>query len=272
MVTYEWDASLYERLGAPQLALAQDLIARIPKDIAGNIIDAGCGNGLVTEALLHARPQCTVLAIDSSSTMLEKAKHRLSRHKGRVELMQADLQHFVRPDSAECVFSNATLHWVAHHEPMFHNFFASLHPGGALVAQFACCGPRTQPFAEKMDAITRRPPFARYFEGWHWSVGDITEARERTVLTMAGFEAIDIQVKFTQMPFGPEDLPAFMQNIVLHEHSARLPTAHLRDMFTRAGIEASAETHGPGGLGYESLVCYAHRPSVGELGQMATAS
>ncbi len=272
MATYDWDATLYERLGAPQLELAQALFSRIRTDITGSIVDAGCGNGLVTEALLRARPQCTVLAVDSSSTMLEKAKHRLIHHKGRVELVQADLQHFVRPDSAECIFSNATLHWVAHHEPMFCNFFASLQPGGALVAQFACCGPRTQPFADKIADVTRQDKFARYFEGWHWTVADITESRERTALTMAGFEDIDIQVHFTRMLFGPADLPAFMQNIVLHEHSARLPNQRLRDAFTRAGIEASAQVHGEGGLGYESLICVAHRPSIGEFGQLMTAS
>ena len=257
---YEWDATLYDRLGEPQLQLARDLLRHLPQKAGARLLDAGCGNGRVTQALLEAFPEASVLAVDSSESMLRQARERLQHYAGRVEFVQADLQTFVRPNYADCVFSNATLHWVADHTQLFSNLHTTLRPGGKLVAQFACCGERTRVFADKMETLMQTRSWAARFVGWQWSINTISAQREHQALAAAGFADIGVQEAYTPMQFTSNDLFAFMQNVVLHEHIARLTSSTDRAAFTHACIAAHAEIHGDGILGYESVICSAQRP------------
>ena len=49
----------------------------------------------------------------------------------------ADLSALPFQQTLDVVFSTATFHWVLDHDRLFANLFASLRPGGILVAQ---CG------------------------------------------------------------------------------------------------------------------------------------
>src|SRR2546428_764624 len=93
--TRRWDGRSYDRISAPMEALGRGVLERL--DLRGDetVLDAGCGSGRITQALLERLPRGRVIAVDASSSMLAAASERLAqaRHANdeRLELRLGDL-------------------------------------------------------------------------------------------------------------------------------------------------------------------------------------
>ncbi|MGJ3245626.1 MAG: class I SAM-dependent methyltransferase [Elainellaceae cyanobacterium] len=57
------------------------------------IADLGCGDGVISEAILTHYPDSRVVAIDFSEPMLHQAQQRLAPFADRVDILHADLGH-----------------------------------------------------------------------------------------------------------------------------------------------------------------------------------
>jgi trans-aconitate 2-methyltransferase len=90
----------------------------------------------VTRLLAERWPQARVTGIDSSAAMLAKARAAVPG-AARVEWREADLAAWaVAPaQTADLVFSNATLHWLDDHATLFPRLLAAVAPGGTLAVQ-----------------------------------------------------------------------------------------------------------------------------------------
>ena len=89
MQARDWDGASYDRISAPQEALGRAVLARMHLRGDETVLDAGCGSGRVTEALLERLPRGRVIAVDASPSMVEQARRRLGAR--RVEIHQMDL-------------------------------------------------------------------------------------------------------------------------------------------------------------------------------------
>ena len=69
----EWAAADYERISGLQLAMAEEVLARLDLDGASHILDVGCGNGKITAEIAERVPHATVLGVDPSHEMVEFA-------------------------------------------------------------------------------------------------------------------------------------------------------------------------------------------------------
>jgi methylase of polypeptide subunit release factors len=56
------------------------------------ILDLGCGTGSLSEVILEAFPECTLIGVDLDQSLLALAKSRLSRFGQRVNLICDDLR------------------------------------------------------------------------------------------------------------------------------------------------------------------------------------
>src|SRR5439155_23661341 len=134
-----WDGSSYDRISAPMESLGREVLARL--ELRGDelVVDAGCGSGRITEALLARLPRGRVIAVDGSASMIEAAARRLAPAvaEGSVELRQLDLLELELEQRADALLSTATFHWIADHDRLFARLHSALRPGGRLVAQ---CG------------------------------------------------------------------------------------------------------------------------------------
>src|SRR5918997_7208165 len=130
----DWDAATYERLSAPIEAMGRDVLSRL--ELAGDetVLDAGCGTGRVTAALVERLPRGRVIAVDGSRAMVEEARRRLP---ASVDVLQADLLELELEELVDAIVSTATFHWIGDHDRLFARLRESLRPGGRLVAQ---CG------------------------------------------------------------------------------------------------------------------------------------
>jgi len=136
-VPRDWDATTYDRIADPQFRWGVAVVERMDLADGETVLDAGCGSGRVTEALLERFPQANVVALDGSPSMLEQARARLEPFADRVAFVEADLHEPLPVDPVDAVFSTATFHWIQDHDTLFARMYAALVDGGRFEAQ---CG------------------------------------------------------------------------------------------------------------------------------------
>ncbi len=88
MPVREWDGASYDRISGPMEALGRAVLDRL--QLAGDeiVLDAGCGSGRVTEALIERLPRGHVVAFDASPSMVRVARERLG---DRAPVCEGDL-------------------------------------------------------------------------------------------------------------------------------------------------------------------------------------
>ncbi len=74
------------------------------------ILELGVGTGLLAQELLRAFPKARLTAIDFSPKMIERASKKLSRFKGRLELVEGDFYETPFPRGQELVISSYAIH------------------------------------------------------------------------------------------------------------------------------------------------------------------
>ena len=224
MPVREWDGNSYDRISATMEALGMDVLDRLELDGDELALDAGCGSGRVTAALIERLPRGRVIGVDESPSMLEAARARLGPD---VELRVADLLELEVDEPLDAILSTATFHWIADHERLFRRLRAALRSGGRLVAQ---CGGQgnIDGLRAKAGLVRDRPPYAEHFAGWEppWNYAAAKRTQER--LLAAGFSAAECWL--TPAPREPDHPREFLATIVLGPHVQQLP-AELREPY-----------------------------------------
>jgi trans-aconitate 2-methyltransferase len=212
-----WHGAAYDRLSTPMEAMGREVLERLTLRGDETVIDAGCGSGRVTEALLARLPRGRVIGVDGSSSMIDAARERLG---DRVELHVADLTSFDLGLRADAILSTATFHWIADHDALFRRLHAHLRPGGALVAQCGAVGNIASVHAAARAAMAV-DPYAPHFDGWRgpWNFAGPPETERR--LRAAGFA--QARASLMERDVTPEDAHAYLSEINLGAHLGRLP-------------------------------------------------
>lgn len=111
----------------------------------GRVLDAGCGPGLVSEALLRAG--CRVHGVDLSAEMIARARQRCAPHGERASFEQKSLFD----PSLTGPFDGAISRFVLHHTPdpiaFLRRQVELLRPGGIVTA----CDHTTDPDDARAD-------------------------------------------------------------------------------------------------------------------------
>ena len=217
MTRPDWDARTYDRIADPMHRWGVAVLDRLPLTGTERVLDAGCGSGRVTEALLERLPNGNVVALDASPAMLDEARRRLARFGDRVAFVEADLgQPLPLTAPVDAILSTATFHWVPDHDALFHNLAAVIRPGGRLVAQ---CG-----------GSGNIASLARILQG-------MGIARRATVnfakplatiarLEAAGFRDPEVWLADEPTRFEPgEPLETYLETVCLREQVAKLDPA-----------------------------------------------
>jgi trans-aconitate 2-methyltransferase len=259
-VTREWNATSYHKVSGPQTGWGQKVLARLALGGDERAIDAGCGSGRLTAALIDRLPRGQVIAIDRSWNMLQTARANLRPAYGsRIRFVQVSLPAMPFHEAADVVFSTATFHWVADHEALFANIFSALRAGGRLHAQCGG-GPNLAAAHALAEAVMGDEPFAPHFAGWDgvWQFASDTETQAR--LVRAGFVDVATNLEAAPTTFATEaDYREFVTTVIYHPHLARLPDA-LKTRFIDDVTRRAAQQTEPFTLDYWRLNMQATRP------------
>jgi trans-aconitate 2-methyltransferase len=217
MPVRNWDGASYDRISGTMEALGREVLGRLELAGGETVLDAGCGSGRITEALIERLPRGRVIAVDQSESMIEAARERLG---DAAELRVLDLLELDLDGEVDAVLSTATFHWIADHERLFERLHAALRPNGRLAAQCGGAGNIDVLRGHARDVIAR-DPYAEHFVGWipPWNYAGPEETERR--LRAAGFA--EARCWLTPAPREPEHPREFLATIVLGPHVQQLP-------------------------------------------------
>ncbi|WP_018267433.1 trans-aconitate 2-methyltransferase [Methylosinus sp. LW4] len=209
----DWNALLYSTFETERTRPARELLARIPLEAPGFIIDLGCGPGNSAELLAGRFPTARLLGVDSSPDMIAAARARLPA----ADFALADIADF-RPDAApDLLFANASLQWLPDHRALLPRLVATLAPGGVLAMQMpdnqdepshrlmreaAAAGPWAQKIGDASAVRTKIFSAEAYYDLLHETGCETDVWRTTYAHPLAGADAIVEWVRATGLrPF-----------------------------------------------------------------------
>lgn len=128
LATHKWDPALYAAHAGFVPALGTPVLELLTPKPGEQILDIGCGDGVLTEKLVAAG--AAVIGIDADKAMVAAARERGLDAR----VMDARQLDFTRQFDA--VFSNAALHWVGAPQVVTAGVVRALKPGGRYVGEF----------------------------------------------------------------------------------------------------------------------------------------
>lgn len=135
-------AVLEERLAlmAPsrrlRLALADEVLSAEAAGKPLRVLDAGCGDGLLTLSLARRHGDWALLGVDRRADLLEGARERaVARGLGNVRFQPADLTRPLPEGGFGAVVALECLHEIPDDEAALRGMAGALAPGGLLALQ-----------------------------------------------------------------------------------------------------------------------------------------
>jgi trans-aconitate 2-methyltransferase len=127
----DWNPALYLQFEDERTRPAAELLARVPLERPGHVVDLGCGPGNSTALLARRYPSARIVGIDTSDAMLTAARRRLPG----VTFEQDDIATWRPREPVALAFANAALQWVPDHEHLLPQLLSALASGGILAVQ-----------------------------------------------------------------------------------------------------------------------------------------
>ena len=155
-----WDPATYLQFADERARPFADLVGQVHADKPAQVVDLGCGPGQLTASLADRWPGATVLGLDSSPEMVERARAYTS---ARVGFAVQDLRDWRPAELVDVILSNATLQWVPDHRDLLPRLVAALVPGGWLAFQVP--GNFAEPSHVLLHRLAEDPRFAEFTAG-----------------------------------------------------------------------------------------------------------
>ena len=180
--TSQWDAADYARVGGFVPALGQAALELLDPQPGEAILDVGCGDGTLTQAILERG--ASVVGIDNSLSMVGAARAR------GLDARLMDAAQLKFGEAFDAVFSNATLHWVLDKERAARAIWFALKAGGRFAGEMGGEGNLAVLRQALDDELVMRgfgpPTFAA---NWYPSVDEFVALYESV-----GFREIDARL------------------------------------------------------------------------------
>jgi trans-aconitate 2-methyltransferase len=151
----DWRPEDYLRFGDERSRPARDLVAGIPLKAPELVYDLGCGPGNSTALLYEAYPQAKLVGLDTSKTMLAKARKDLLQ----IQFIEADISAWPGEPDADLLYANASFHWVPDHVSVMLRLLKGLKAGGVLALQMP--DNMGEPSHQLMCEIAEAGPWAK---------------------------------------------------------------------------------------------------------------
>lgn len=234
-----WNPAQYLKFEQPRLRPALELLARVPLESPATVVELGCGAGQLTRLMAERWPQASVLGVDSSASMLQKAADTPSN----VRWQQQDVGTWRSDAPVELLYSNATLHWLPDHAALFPRLLAQVAPGGVLAVQMPrnFSAPshtlitdtvRAGPWRQRLEPLLRPRPVED--PGWYYDL-----------LAPLAAELDLWETEYHQVLSGPDPVKEWTKGTWLITFLDALPEDE-RESFERDYAERVRQAYPPG--------------------------
>jgi SAM-dependent methyltransferase len=250
-VAQDWDPERYQRHAAFVAELGLPVVERLALQPGERVLDLGCGDGRLTEALAAAG--CSVVGVDASAEQV-----RAARARGLdARVMDGEALPFAAEFDA--VFSNAALHWMKRPRQVLEGVFRALRPGGRFVGEFGAKGNVGAVAGAIAAALARRGLSFADHDPWYYPSDD----EYRAELRRAGFRVEHLEAFDRPTPL-PGDMAGWLDTFARAFLAAVPPAerAALRGEVT-AALEPALFRDGRWFVDYVRLRFHAVKPAAG---------
>ncbi len=238
----DWDGARYAEVSGLQRMVAEESISGLA--LIGNerLLDVGCGDGFITMLLAERLPEGSVVGVDASHRMIDRALARVPFDMLRVQFHVDDVLALPFDHDFDIAVSFNALHWVHDQGEALRQIARSLVDGGRAVLQMVCATDRPSIEDVAMQVATD-PQWAASFEAFDAPYQHVEPARFGELATAAGFTVDDLTVKNLSWTFDSvEDFQAWFA-VGSPDWTSRLPDSEI-DRFVAEVIERYQSTVG----------------------------
>lgn len=204
--TDHWTQSAYDTSASFVPLLTQEIMQWLDPQPADEILDLGCGDGLLTAKVASRSRQVT--GLDASTNLIEAARasngnvSNISWHVSDCRYLESS--DIVEEREYDKVFSNAALHWILRdpstRTSVLRGAHKALRPGGAFVFEMGGAGNVTDAHTALLAALVHQDVSieqARNASPWYFP----SEQAMKILLEEVGFE-----VKRSKLEYRPTRL------------------------------------------------------------------
>ena len=184
------NAQQYHQNSTVQKSLAEELLSWHTVQLNENILDIGCGDGVITAKLSQMAFQGKVLGTDPSTEMIALAKQNFPKSDFSYldfQIGKAEDSHGRNQYSLITAFS--CLHWAKNLNNAFQHMYEALLPKGKLLA---LTYPAESPYWALFTEVLQRPIWKSYFSHntcSHWLTSELYTQLVKSV----GFHCLRIE-------------------------------------------------------------------------------
>ncbi|MDR2153030.1 MAG: methyltransferase domain-containing protein, partial [Helicobacteraceae bacterium] len=166
-----------------------------------NILDLGCGDGVLTAKLAALAPKGKTIGLDASRGMIETAKRQHA--PSNLIFIHSDINNLGFSDEFDLIYSNAALHWILDHDRLLKNCYKALKHGGKIRWSFGGEGNCKNFIAAAYQTIAL-PRYKNIFEGFQhpWRMPSADEYI--AALKKTGYSDINVYVENADRVFDDE--------------------------------------------------------------------
>lgn len=230
-----WSPADYAKNAAFVPELGKAVVELLAPKAGERILDLGCGDGVLTEALVAAGAE--VVGVDASPEMVAAAKAR------GIDARVVDGQALEFASEFDAVFSNAALHWMLDPPAVARGVFRALKSGGRFVGEQGGAGNIAKLRAPLREVLTERGyPVPGEDPQWYASPEEF-----HSVYGAAGFADVEAWLidRPTPLPAGAAAWYRTFRAGFLD--SARVPDAEIDSVVTKAEARAAPALRQPDG-------------------------
>lgn len=171
-----WDPARYAEHGRFVADLAGPLVELLAPRAGEDILDLGCGDGVLTAAIAA---RCRrIVGVDSSPEQVAAARAR------GVDARLCDGHALPFRAEFDAIVTNAALHWMKRSDAVIDGMWRALRPGGRIAGEMGGAGNVARISGALVDALGRRGIDASTRFPWYFP----TQEDYRSKLAARGFE------------------------------------------------------------------------------------
>ncbi|KAA1378089.1 methyltransferase domain-containing protein [Aeromicrobium fastidiosum] len=229
-----WDPNRYLRYADERSRPFVDLVARVDGE-PRTIVDLGCGPGHLTAVLRSRWPDATVLGVDSSPEMIDRATADNADDRASYEL--ADVATWVPQAPVDLIVSNALFQWVPDQLAVIERLSGHVAPGGTFALQTP--NNYSGPSHRLLSEIASRPAYRELTEGLHDDRGTSPETY-LDLFVRAGWQADVWETSYLHVLHGDDPVLDWISGTGARPVLAALPEGLRADFVAEYGAALRA--------------------------------